>query len=222
MVLIATSIHPCFYPGTGLDTRRSPGQGSYFSGLIPEARVGQKYKYRLKTSKRKMRWRNDPCGRQLSIDGTRNDTIVPLYPIPKRLPFAPPPLEELVIYEAHIATFSGTKRAKQYGAVRQQPTITLPLLLPPVDGTWLGAIPRLDWLAAMHINALELLPATQDLHAHSKCWGYDPVSLFSPEQQYGSASNLKTLIEAAHARGIAVIFDWVPNHMSNCRCACVC
>lgn len=47
-----------------------------------------------------------------------------------------------------------------------------------------------------------------------KSWGYDPLSLFSIHRQYGTPNDLKKFIDEAHKRAIAVIIDWVPNHLS--------
>lgn len=40
------------------------------------------------------------------------------------------------------------------------------------------------------------------------------MSLFSIHRQFGTPKDLKTFVNAAHKRGIAVIIDWIPNHMS--------
>jgi 1,4-alpha-glucan branching enzyme len=46
-------------------------------------------------------------------------------------------------------------------------------------------------------------------------FSYDPMSLFAIHRQYGSPDDLKFLVDQAHLRGIAVVFDFVPNHMHN-------
>jgi maltooligosyltrehalose trehalohydrolase len=43
-------------------------------------------------------------------------------------------------------------------------------------------------------------------------WGYDGVLLFAPEASYGRPEALKTLVAAAHTRGLAVFLDVVYNH----------
>ena len=43
-------------------------------------------------------------------------------------------------------------------------------------------------------------------------WGYDGVLPFAPESSYGRPETLKTLVEACHARGLAVFLDVVYNH----------
>ena len=45
-----------------------------------------------------------------------------------------------------------------------------------------------------------------------RSWGYNPAYFFTPESTYGSADDLKRLIDAAHQRGIGVLLDMVFNH----------
>ena len=44
-------------------------------------------------------------------------------------------------------------------------------------------------------------------------WGYDGVDLFAPHHVYGGPDGLKRLVNACHARGVAVLLDVVYNHL---------
>jgi maltooligosyltrehalose trehalohydrolase len=44
-------------------------------------------------------------------------------------------------------------------------------------------------------------------------WGYDGVDLFAPATAYGGPEGFKRLVDAAHARGLAVVLDVVYNHL---------
>jgi malto-oligosyltrehalose trehalohydrolase len=101
--------------------------------------------------------------------------------------------EECVIYELHVGTFT-------------------------VDGTFRGEIDRLDDLRDLGISAIELMPVAD--FPGQRNWGYDGVLLFAPDSSYGRPENLKQLVDAAHARGIAVILDVVYNHF--CQTAITC
>lgn len=98
----------------------------------------------------------------------------------------PPPLSDAVIYEAHVGTFSP-------------------------EGTFLGAIERLDHLVDLGATHLELMPVAA--FAGTWGWGYDGVDLWSPHPAYGSPDDLKALVDAAHGRGIGVLLDCVYNHL---------
>ncbi|MGN6367430.1 MAG: alpha-amylase family glycosyl hydrolase [Phycisphaerae bacterium] len=103
-----------------------------------------------------------------------------------------PANNELIIYELHVADFSGGE-----ADVWQR-------------GKFKDVIDKLDYLADLGINCLELLPVKE--FPGNYAWGYTPQYLFAPESAYGPPEDLKALVDAAHARGMRVIFDGVYNH----------
>ncbi len=96
------------------------------------------------------------------------------------------PLEEHVIYELHVGTFTA-------------------------QGTFDSAIERLDDLKELGITAVELLPIGQ--FPGSRNWGYDGVYIGAAQHSYGGARGLKRFVDACHARGLAVLLDVVYNHL---------
>jgi maltooligosyltrehalose trehalohydrolase len=100
--------------------------------------------------------------------------------------YDPPALEDLVVYELHIGTFSS-------------------------EGTFAGAIPHLAELASIGVNAIEIMPVAEFPGARG--WGYDGVYVSSAQSSYGGPLEFQQLVDAAHAQGIAVILDVVYNHV---------
>ena len=98
----------------------------------------------------------------------------------------PPPLSSAILYELHIGTFTP-------------------------GGTFLSAIDRLDHLVELGITHVELMPVNE--FSGSAGWGYDGVDLYAPHHDYGTPDELKTLIDACHAKGLAVLLDVVYNHL---------
>ncbi len=82
-----------------------------------------------------------------------------------------------------------------------------------------GLIERLDYLndgdpattGDLGITGLWLMPVAEAASYH----GYDVTDYHTIEQDYGTAEDFAALVEAAHARGIAVIVDLVLNHSSS-------
>jgi glycosidase len=72
-----------------------------------------------------------------------------------------------------------------------------------------GLISRLDYLQALGVKGLWLMPVTasQD-HDH----GYAVADYRAVEAPYGTLADFDELIKQAHARGIGVIVDYVMNH----------
>jgi maltooligosyltrehalose trehalohydrolase len=97
-----------------------------------------------------------------------------------------PRLQDLVVYELHVGTFTP-------------------------EGTFDAAIDRLDHVADLGVGAVELLPVNAFSGRHG--WGYDGVDLYAVHDPYGGPDGLKRFVDAAHARGLAVILDVVYNHL---------
>jgi maltooligosyltrehalose trehalohydrolase len=97
----------------------------------------------------------------------------------------PLPLSSAVIYELHVGTFT-----KQ--------------------GTFDSAIERLEYLVELGITHVELMPVAA--FPGGQGWGYDGAALFAVTEQYGGPDGLKRLVNACHARGLAVLLDVVYNH----------
>ncbi|MGH3244241.1 MAG: malto-oligosyltrehalose trehalohydrolase [Spirillospora sp.] len=96
------------------------------------------------------------------------------------------PLPGTVLYEMHVGTFTP-------------------------EGTFDAAAERLDHLVALGVDAVELLPVAAFPGRHG--WGYDGVHLWAPHEPYGGPDGLKHFVDAAHARGLAVVLDVVYNHL---------
>jgi maltooligosyltrehalose trehalohydrolase len=100
--------------------------------------------------------------------------------------FQAPPLSSAIIYELHLGTFTA-------------------------QGTFLSAIEKLDHLVSLGVTHVELMPVVEFSGDHG--WGYDGVDLFAPHHALGAPDDLKKLVDACHARGLAVILDVVYNHL---------
>jgi 1,4-alpha-glucan branching enzyme len=99
---------------------------------------------------------------------------------------------ELVIYELHVADFSGGEDD------------------PQARGQYKHVIEKLDYLCELGINAIELMPVKEYPGDYS--WGYNPRHFFATETSYGSTADLKKLIDTCHGKGIRVIMDGIYNH----------
>ncbi len=56
--------------------------------------------------------------------------------------------------------------------------------------------------ASSGATAIELMPVAD--FPGERNWGYDGVCLFAPSRAYGGPDALRRLVDAAHARGLAV------------------
>ena len=79
-------------------------------------------------------------------------------------------------------------------------------------GDFRGLISRLDYLEYLGIDCVWLLPF---FPSPLKDDGYDIADFYDVHPDYGTLEDLKSFLEAAHARGIRVIADLVVNHISD-------
>ncbi len=91
-----------------------------------------------------------------------------------------------VVYELHVGTFTG-------------------------EGTLDGAISRLDYLAELGVDLVELMPVGAFPGRHG--WGYDGVAPYAVHDPYGGPDALKRFVDACHGRGLGVVLDVVYNHL---------
>lgn len=73
---------------------------------------------------------------------------------------------------------------------------------------------RLDHLASMGVNVIWLMPVYPIGEINSVNSPYSVKDYKAVASEYGTFEDLRTLTDQAHARGIAVILDWVANHTS--------
>jgi cyclomaltodextrinase / maltogenic alpha-amylase / neopullulanase len=74
-----------------------------------------------------------------------------------------------------------------------------------------GVTERLDEIAALGATAVWLSPVTA---APDDDFGYAVTDQFRLRERFGSEADLRALIERAHALGLKVMIDFVPNHLS--------
>ena len=74
-----------------------------------------------------------------------------------------------------------------------------------------GVIAELPYLQALGVDALWLSPFYPSPQHDS---GYDVADPRDVDPRYGTLDDARSLIEQAHARGIKIIVDLVPNHFS--------
>jgi maltooligosyltrehalose trehalohydrolase len=160
----------------------SLGQG--WHGLVSRnARAGTLYKFQLDQGGVQV---PDPASRYQPSDVHGPSEVVdPDQYIWKDQEWRGRPWEECVLYEIHIGTFTP-------------------------QGTFRGAIERLDWLADLGVTAIEIMPVADFPGKYN--WGYDGVLLFAPDSSYGRPEDFKALIDAAHVRSMVVLLDVVYNH----------
>ncbi|MFE3938865.1 malto-oligosyltrehalose trehalohydrolase, partial [Streptomyces goshikiensis] len=96
------------------------------------------------------------------------------------------PLQDAVLYELHIGTFTP-------------------------EGTFDAAAARLPHLTALGVTHVELMPVCPFPGRHG--WGYDGIAPWAVHEPYGGPAGLARFVDAAHTAGLGVVLDVVHNHL---------
>ena len=99
--------------------------------------------------------------------------------------FTRPAKKDLIVYELHIRDF-----------IQRHDFQTLQ--------------DSLGYLQRLGINCIELMPVNE--FEGNDSWGYNPSFHFAVDKYYGTKNAFKSFVDAAHARGMAVVLDMVLNH----------
>jgi 1,4-alpha-glucan branching enzyme len=163
-------------------------QDGYWAAVIKNAEAGHEYKYVIKNGEQILH-KNDP--RALHVTTFNGNSVIaePGFEWQDDN-FSPPPLEQQVIYELHVGTFNRPD--------------------PAISGTFQDVIDKLDYLAELGINMVELMPISTMLM--DRGWGYAVDYIYAVESLYGGQFGFMEFVRAAHQRGIGVILDVVYNH----------
>ncbi|WP_300079935.1 alpha-amylase family glycosyl hydrolase [Propioniciclava sp.] len=160
-----------------------------WSAFVPGAVPGTEYRFLIRRGGPYL-WRMDPYGRQ--VTGSRGNSVVfdPASLDWGSDAYVSPGWDEIVLYELHVGTFAADAR----GA-----------------GTFDKAIGRLEHLAWLGVNAVEVMPPFE--FAGTVSWGYNPSHVFAIESSYGGPHAFARFVREAHRLGIAVFLDVVHNHL---------
>ncbi|MBI3463004.1 MAG: 1,4-alpha-glucan branching protein, partial [Planctomycetes bacterium] len=212
------------------DNKLVRGARGYWTGFFPGVTNGSLYRF-WTVGPAGQGYKRDPRARELEMDDYPNcDGIV-------RPPsdycwhdgdFRPPPFHELIIYQLHIGVFYASDGENDIRRNRVS--------------KFLDVLDRLEYLAALGVNAVQPLPVVEWQGTHSR--GYNNTDFFSPEMDYALApeelepylqrvnallrkkgrselhaedlhsqvNQLKAMIDLCHVYGLAVILDVVLNH----------
>ncbi len=181
------------------------GMSRLWEVYIRGALIGQKYKFSIRRGSKRID-KTDPFARQMEPPAFGGSALEGLSAIVTESDFewndnewlqkrkGPESLSEAVsMYEVHI----GSWRRKEDGGFLSYRELAEPLA---------------EYVREMGFTHVEFLPVQE--HPFYGSWGYQTVGLFAPTFRYGTADDLKYLVNHLHANDIGVILDWVPAHFA--------
>ena len=242
----AEAVQLCLFDGSGRQIRwheLPECDDGVWHGYLPGCRPGQRYGYRVRgryAPDEGLRFNPaklllDPYARELDGEFAWSNAVfdyerrgksadlhlnpvdsAPYVPksVVKAQPYArmPPgpriPWAETIFYEVNVRGY----------------TMLHPAIDEKLRGRFAGMQHRqvLDYLKALGINSLELMPVHAFIDEHHlvkqglhNFWGYNSISFFAPMRRYAlvdPVAEFRDMVQAIHDAGIEVILDVVYNH----------
>ncbi|WP_314647277.1 1,4-alpha-glucan branching protein GlgB [uncultured Microbacterium sp.] len=171
---------------------RSMGGSGVWELFVPDATVGTRYKYQIRTRSGEWIMKADPVAGWSEV---------------------PPDTASVVTASSHTWSDGAwmTRRAATH-AVAQ------PLSIYEVHvGSWRGGLgyreladPLIQHVTETGFTHVEFMPLAE--HPFGGSWGYQISGYYAPTSRFGTPDDLRYLIDRLHQAGIGVIMDWVPGH----------
>ncbi|MBZ0305832.1 MAG: 1,4-alpha-glucan branching protein GlgB, partial [Anaerolineae bacterium] len=192
------------WTGAGGELLHNTDAGIWF-GYIPEANVGDLYKFRI-----------------VGMNGETLDKSDP-YAFSSEFPTAEQPNATASRIADLTYEWNDTEWMQER---RQRQSLDAPMNIYEVHiGSWRRKFENGQWrwltyiefaeelvpyLRARNKTHVELLPPTE--HSFYPSWGYLVGSYFAPSSRYGTPEDFKRMVDYFHQNGIGVFADIVPGH----------
>ena len=168
--------------------------------FIPQAKVGNRYKFRILTVDGQWVDKCDPFGFAAELPPLTASIVADLSDyswddakwMTSRESWNPlhAPMN---VYEVHLGSWQkGPGRAHGWLNYRDL------------------AKRLVDYCHRMHFTHIELMPVSE--HPFTGSWGYQTVGYFAPTSRHGDPADFMFFVDYMHRNGIGVLIDWVPAH----------
>ncbi|ALE91138.1 glycogen branching protein [Arthrobacter alpinus] len=171
---------------------RSLGTSGVWELFIPDAAVGDRYKFEILTEQGQWLQKADPMAYGTEVPPlTASRVVESTYSFKdsawmaaraKRDPHNSP----MSVYEVHLGSWRKGLGYKELAT---------------------DLVEYVKWLGFTHV---EFMPVSE--HPFGGSWGYQVTSYFAPTSRFGHPDEFRFLVDSLHQGGIGVIMDWVPAH----------
>lgn len=192
--------------------------GSFFKVFVPEARPGMMYKYKIYHRDGNSMEHCDPYGFGMELRPAFASIIRDMDTyrfhdakwMKNRSVCQGSPLN---IYEVHLGSWRTKPVFDEQGNPLTPEEIAESNRVAESWYTYKEIAPMLaEYVKEQGYNYVEFMPLSE--HPSDQSWGYQNTGFFSPTSRYGTADDLKEMIDILHQHNIGTILDFVPVHFA--------
>ena len=192
--------------------------GSFFKVFVPEARPGMMYKYKIYHRDGSSMEHCDPYGFGMELRPAFASIIRDMDTyrfhdakwMKNRSVCQGSPLN---IYEVHLGSWRTKPVFDEQGNPLTPEEIAESNQVAESWYTYKEIAPMLaEYVKEQGYNYVEFMPLSE--HPSDQSWGYQNTGFFSPTSRYGTADDLKEMIDILHQHNIGTILDFVPVHFA--------
>lgn len=192
--------------------------GSFFKVFVPEARPGMMYKYKIYHRDGSSMEHCDPYGFGMELRPAFASIIRDMDTyrfhdakwMKNRSVCQGSPLN---IYEVHLGSWRTKPVFDEQGNPLTPEEIAESNRVAENWYTYKEIAPMLaEYVKEQGYNYVEFMPLSE--HPSDQSWGYQNTGFFSPTSRYGTADDLKEMIDILHQHNIGTILDFVPVHFA--------
>lgn len=192
--------------------------GSFFKVFVPEARPGMMYKYKIYHRDGSSMEHCDPYGFGMELRPAFASIIRDMDTyrfhdakwMKNRSVCQGSPLN---IYEVHLGSWRTKPVFDEQGNPLTPEEIAESNRVAESWYTYKEIAPMLaEYVKEQGYNYVKFMPLSE--HPSDQSWGYQNTGFFSPTSRYGTADDLKEMIDILHQHNIGTILDFVPVHFA--------
>ena len=193
-------------------------EGSFFKVFVPEARPGMMYKYKIYHRDGSSMEHCDPYGFGMELRPAFASIIRDMDTyrfhdakwMKNRSVCQGSPLN---IYEVHLGSWHTKPVFDEQGNPLTPEEIAESNRVTESWYTYKEIAPMLaEYVKEQGYNYVEFMPLSE--HPSDQSWGYQNTGFFSPTSRYGTADDMKEMIDILHQHNIGTILDFVPVHFA--------
>ncbi len=178
---------------------RRLGDSGIFEVFLPDAKVGDNYKFEMKVKGGLTYLKADPYGNAAQLRPETASVVADLDSFAwedaaflkgrDRFQTGNAPVS---VYEMYLGSVTAPGEDKDFANYREIASTLIP------------------YIKEMGYTHVELMPVME--HPLDGSWGYQVIGYYAPTARYGSPEDFMYFINELHKAGIGVILDWVPAH----------